>query len=168
MRISFDIDDTLVCDSSVPTEQFVPRWRRRQYPELMRRGTRSLMQALAERGCSIWVYTTSRREPGYLRRWFRRVGVDLDGVVTQAEHEAAIGYRGPSKCPPAFGIAMHVDDSHGVALEGELHGFHVVVIDPNDEQWAERVLDAVDALVVPCGSRSGARRAVHAREQPGL
>ncbi len=146
MRVSFDIDDTLVCGPEVPSEQFVPLWHRRRYPEQIRRGCRELMRALAQRGCAIWVYTTSRRSPQYLRGWFRCMGIRLEGVVNLCRHEEVMGYRGPSKYPPAFGIGLHVDDSPGVAMEGQAHGFNVLVVSPHDERWTERVLAEVDAI----------------------
>jgi hypothetical protein len=146
MHISFDIDDTLVCGPKVPTESFVPRWYRGRYPEPLRRGSRALMHALVDRGCKLWIYTTSRRSPQYLRGWFRSGGIRLEGVVNLCRHEETVGHRGPSKYPPAFGIALHVDDSVGVAMEGAAHGFRVLVVSPDDEHWADRVLTAVDAI----------------------
>ncbi len=55
-----------------------------------------------------------------------------------------VGRHGPSKYPPAFGIDLHIDDSEGVGLEGERHGFTVVVVSPEDPDWVTRVLEAVD------------------------
>jgi hypothetical protein len=149
MHVSFDIDDTLVCGPEVPTEQFVPFWYRRRYAEQVRRGCRELMQALAARGCPIWLYTSSRRPPRYLRGWFLCMGIRLEGIVNLCRHEEVVGYRGPSKYPPAFGIGLHVDDSAGVAMEGQSHGFRVVLVSPQDERWTERVLEAVDAIIGP-------------------
>lgn len=147
LHISFDFDDTLVCGPGIPTDDHSPLWLRWRYPEAPRRGCRALMQALAQRGCRIWLYTTSGRPTRYLRGWFRHFGVPLAGVVNQARHVEAVGHRGPSKYPPAFGIGLHVDDSLGVALEGLAHGFHVVVVAPHEESWSERVLQAVDELL---------------------
>jgi hypothetical protein len=149
VRISFDVDDTLVCHPDVPAEQFVPWWRRPWYPERLRRGTRGLMRALLARRCTLWIYTTSYRSPRYLRRWFRSFGIPLEGVVNQAIHDRVIkrsAYPGypPSKYPPAFGIDLHIDDSDGVALEGRQFRFNVLVVAPGDVTWAERVLEAVD------------------------
>jgi hypothetical protein len=146
MRISFDLDDTLVCGPSVPTEQVVPRWRRWQYREGLRHGTRELMTALLERRCQIWVYTTSYRSPRYLRGWFRSFGVPLGGVVNQSRHDRVVGRQGPSKYPPAFGIDLHVDDSDGVGREGERHGFSVVVVSSEEPRWTSVVLEAVDRM----------------------
>jgi hypothetical protein len=52
----------------------------------------------------------------------------------------------PSKYPPAFDIDLHVDDSEGVRMEGDEFGFRVVVVRPDDENWTERVLDAVSHI----------------------
>ena len=147
MRISFDLDDTLICGPSVPTEQFVSWWRRWRYPERLRHGTRSLMTALARRGCRIWIYTSSGRSPQHLKAWFASFGIPLEGVVNQARHEQTVGLRGPSKYPPAFGIDLHVDDSSVVAMQGADHRFPVLFIAPEDPGWAARVLSEVDARI---------------------
>lgn len=106
------------------------------------------MGELLRRRCQIWIYTTSYRSPRYLRSWFRCFGVPLSGVVNQARHDRVVGRRGPSKYPPAFGIDLHVDDSEGVAWEGERHGFAVVVVSPEDLDWTARVLEIVDSRPV--------------------
>jgi hypothetical protein len=143
MRISFDIDDTLVCGPAVLAEQLIAWWRRWRYSELLRRGTRSLMQELLRRHCDIWLYTTSYRSPRYLRGWFRSLDIRLGGVVNQHLHERIVGRQGPSKYPPAFGIDLHVDDSEGVGQEGKKHHFAVVVVSPSDADGTSRVLEAV-------------------------
>src|ERR1700752_1420865 len=108
MRISFDVDDTLVCDPSVPTERLVPWWGRWWYREPIRRGTKKLMQELLADGNQLWIYTTSYRPARYVRGWFGSFGVPIHSVVNQRRHEQMVGWQGPSKYPPAFGIDLHV------------------------------------------------------------
>lgn len=149
-RISFDIDDTLACHGAgVLTEASrVPAFIRRWLGEPLRHGTGSLVRELRRRGCSVWIYTTSGRTPFYIRRWLLLHGIRVDGVVNSERHRHGLAVHGfsrlPSKFPPAFGIDLHVDDSEGVRMEGEAHGFRVVVVRPDDATWALRVLDAVD------------------------
>jgi len=149
MRISFDVDDTLVCDSRVPTERSVPWWGRWWYPEPLRRGTKALMTELVAGGHQLWIYTTSYRPTRYLRGWFGSFGVPIFGVVNQYRHERVVGRHGPSKFPPAFGIDLHVDDSEGVGEEGKRHRFGVVVVSPTDLEWVPRVLSVVNSRVRP-------------------
>jgi hypothetical protein len=153
MRISFDVDDTLVIyDPASPVEHNVPWWWSWRFREPLRLGTRALLQELQARGHELWIYTTSYREPRYMRGWFKSFGVKLFNVVNQDVHDLHVKKMQfpeyvPSKYPPAFGIDLHVDDSEGVAEEGQMHGFRVVVVSPTDVDWAARVLAAVDAIV---------------------
>lgn len=148
MRISFDIDDTLVCYRvDVPIERgWLPPVVLRRMTEPLRRGTRLLMQKLRHCGHEIWIYTTSGRTPMQVRWWLWLYGIHVSGVVNDERHRNALQHhrfaRLPSKYPPAFGIDLHVDDSEGVRMEGEEHGFRVVVIQPNDERWIEKVIAA--------------------------
>jgi hypothetical protein len=148
MRISFDIDDTLVCyQPDTPCEpQRVPWLLRPWFREPLRLGTGELMRRLVRDGWEIAVYTTSYRSPAYLRWFLRFHGVRVGVVVNQAIHERVVGRHGPSKWPSRFGIDLHVDDSEGVAIEGRQHGFSVVVVRPDDADWAEAVLEAARGL----------------------
>ncbi|WEK07886.1 MAG: hypothetical protein P0Y51_22015 [Candidatus Pseudomonas colombiensis] len=149
IRISFDIDDTLACqlDHCAVEPSKLPAWIHRWLGEPLRIGTRSLTRELRRQGCSIWVYTSSGRTPSYIRRWLMLYGIHVDGVVNSVRHNQALTARGlsnaPSKFPPAFDIDLHVDDSEGVQIEGHDHGFRVVVVNPQDELWAQKVLEAV-------------------------
>ena len=149
VRISFDIDDTLAClpHHSATEDSKLPECLHRWLGEPLRNGTRALIRELRRQNCSIWVYTSSGRTPAYIRRWLLLYGIHVDGVVNSVRHGQALAARGlsnaPSKLPTAFDIDLHVDDSEGVQIEGRDHGFRVVVVRPDDEQWAHKVLEAV-------------------------
>ena len=104
------------------------------------------MKELLAGGHQLWIYTTSDRPQRYLRRWFASFGIPIWGVVNQPRHVRVVGRQGPSKYPPAFGIDLHIDDSEGVAMEGKQHRFRVIVVSPNDPDWAARVLEGVQAI----------------------
>lgn len=149
IRISFDVDDTLACQPHHAEAEYsrLPAVIHRWLGEPLRIGTRTLTRELRRQGCSIWVYTSSGRTPSYIRRWLLLYGIQVDGIVNSERHSEALNLHGfansPSKFPPAFGIDLHVDDSEGVKIEGHEHGFRVVVVRPDDENWAQRVIDAV-------------------------
>jgi hypothetical protein len=149
MRISFDLDETLICtDVNVPREP-IPAWYRRLLAstEPMRSGTCDLISLLRDSDWEIWVYTTSHRSRFAIRQWMRSYGIKLDGVINQPIHARAMRQhprRPPSKNPAAFGIDLHVDDLHGVRIEGEQLGFTVVVVQPHDPAWTDVVLHAAN------------------------
>lgn len=146
MRISFDLDDTLICYHDGARHEPNAVW----YPlrgwlhEPLRLGAASLLRELAAEH-ELWVYTTSYRDPFMVRCWLRCYGVRLGYVVNQDRHERAIGRRGPSKHPAQFGIHLHVDDSWGVWEENRWDR-NVYVVSPHDPDWAARVRAAVAAV----------------------
>jgi hypothetical protein len=158
MKIAFDLDDTLIPGSrGMPCEPTVPwSWLRPWFNEPLRRGTRHLLAERTRSGWDVWIYTTSYRDPLYLRIWFLLLGVRLGGVVNQAIHDRVLagklaefkrnGRYPPSKYPPAFGIDLLVDDLEGVRLEGKQYGFAVVRVAPDDPDWTARVLAAVGEM----------------------
>lgn len=153
-RVSFDLDDTLTSHSELllREREWFPRLIHHWFGEPLRQGCWRLIRELRARDCSIWIYTSSSRSPFYIRRWLMLHGVFVDGVVNSELHFQAArrhSIRFPSKYPPAFGIDLHVDDSDGVGMEGASFGFRVLVLDPHDPDWVERVLERVDSLRHP-------------------
>src|SRR5688500_3617191 len=83
LRISFDLDDTLICyGDGVDCEPRLP-WLLRLFvrDEPLRRGARRLLRELDDRGHEVWVYTTSHRGAQAVRRWLRAHGVRVARVV---------------------------------------------------------------------------------------
>ncbi len=149
-HVSFDLDDCLVCyDPAVPREpNRVPLPLRPWFREPLRLGTKNLMEALATRGCVVSIFTTSSRSVRYVKWWFRWHGIRLRSVINSLVYDAVVkpdeSWHRPSKFPKAFGIDLHVDDSEGVRREGSEHGFAVVVVSLDDENWTQRVIEAVE------------------------
>ncbi|WBA40252.1 hypothetical protein [Hymenobacter canadensis] len=140
MRLAFDLDNTLIRNNyPFPLEQ--PRWpllARLLGAEGLRQGVMELVAYCRAQGWEVWVYTTSYRSVWHIRRLFWLHGIRLDGVVNQPRHNREVRAQ-CSKHPPTFGLDLLVDDSEGVRLEGERHGFRVVVVQPKDMQWTTAV-----------------------------
>jgi phosphoserine phosphatase len=153
MRIAFDLDNTLIRSAhdfalETPTRKL---WARLLGKESLRAGIIELAAHCQQQGWQVWVYTTSYRSPGYIRRLFWLYGIQLAGVVNQARHDREVRVRS-TKYPPQFGIDLLLDDSEGVRQEGERHGFRVLVISPTDTAWVGKVKAQVAALAVACNA----------------
>lgn len=162
MRISFDLDDTLICyQPGVPQEPRLPwptRWLVQDEP--LRLGARDLIRWLQQSGWEVWVYTTSHRPPWGVWLWLWLHGIQVKRVINQDIHDRHFrrghGRGGtPSKNPAAFGVALHVDDSDGVRMEGERFGFSVVVLSPTDTDWTSKVQAAAGRLRSRCAQSHG-------------
>jgi hypothetical protein len=153
MRISFDLDDLLICyQPDVPRESNrVPLLLRAWFEEPLRLGARELMRELNAQGHVLWVYTTSLRDPWRVRLWLRFYGIRVGDVITGYRNTAALQEAGVAgklyKIPSHFGIDLHIDDSEGLDVDGERHGFRALVISPNDSDWVQKVQEAVRLLV---------------------
>ena len=145
MRLSFDLDDTLICyDPQVPREPLrLPIWQRWRQVEPLRLGAVSLLRELGEQH-EIWIYTTSYRDPRAVKRWLNWHQIKVETVVN-AEFHARVVRSKWSKLPSHFGIALHVDDENFAHL-GEQFGFRWLTVSPGDLGWAERVRAAVAEL----------------------
>ena len=154
VRIAFDLDETLV--PAIGGIEAVPfRVARLVFREKLRVGSVAMLRELASDRHDLWIYTTSLRSTWYVKTWFRLLGIRLGGVVNHVEHVKMVkagdlSLQSLSKFPPAFGIDLLVDDLPGIAVEGERHGFRVLVIRPGDDRWVEKVRRAIGAL--PAGS----------------
>ncbi|TWV99202.1 hypothetical protein [Chitinophaga pinensis] len=99
---------------------------------------------MKKEGCKVYVYTTSLRSPMYIRCLFLSYGIWLDKVINKTVHDRILGKQGQqvSKLPVAFSIDLHVDDSAGVALEGQQYNFATVIVGGEDS-WAEKVMETI-------------------------
>ena len=134
MRISFDLDDTLIMSRPGKSEKQGLLYRIAGF-ESLRMGTVALIKKLKTEKHEIFVYTTSYQRSIYIRAVFAYYGIWLDGVVNQTKHNKRFksSKQSHSKYPPAFGIDLHVDDSEGVAIEGERGGFAILRVSPDDD-----------------------------------
>lgn len=140
MRIAFDLDDTLLCSRyQFPTESPEKSFFARVLSyEPLREGTKEIFEFCKTQGWQTWIYTTSYRTPGYIRRLFWLYGIQLDGVINQSIHERKVSVRS-SKHPPTFGIDILIDDSVGVEMEGQKYYFKVCCIRVDEENWIDKI-----------------------------
>lgn len=149
MRISFDLDDTLICyQKEVPCEPSrLPGFMQSWWKEPLRQGTRALITELQKQGCQICICTSSYRSPLMVRLWLAAYGIRVRQVINQDVYEARLRRfsesNPPSKNPRLFGIDLHIDDSEGVRIEGDRYGFDVLVVSPDDLDWTQRIVEAV-------------------------
>lgn len=150
MRVAFDLDNTLIpCGYNFPLEKPKRRiWAKLLGKEHLRQGIKDLVDYSRQRGWEVWVYTTSYRSAWQIRRLFWLHGIHLDGVMNQQRHDREAQAR-CTKHPPSFGIELLIDDSEGVRIEGARHGFRVLVVAPEDAQWAEKVKQVLEADFSP-------------------
>lgn len=155
MRISFDLDDTLFMNPdkcNVEPEFKFPM--NILFKERLRSGTIELMEWIKERNIQLWIYTTSFRSERYIRSYFRRYGIKIDEVVNGERHSCEVQGEKieamPSKYPSRYHIDLHIDDDISVEQNGKIYGFKVMIIDPSDNDWVEKIKNRIGKLQNRC------------------
>ena len=135
MRVSFDLDEVLfVSPATHKTEPPLPFPLRNIYRERLRLGTPELIWELQIQGYEVWVYTSSFRSEGYIRRLFRCYGVRLDGIVNGSRHMKEVQRNSrqilPQKLPTAAGQ----------------YGFRAYQLSGQDDDWKEKIIEQADRI----------------------
>jgi len=148
MRISFDLDETLFIDpkkNDIETE-FGYIWKH-IYKERLRKGTIDLFKYLKINKHEIWIYTTSFRSLSYIKRYFKKYGLILDGIVNGQIHQEKVQMNKieiqPSKFPSKFRIDLHIDDDPSVKANGDILGFKVIILKEDDRNWKDKIINEI-------------------------
>jgi len=152
MKISFDLDDTLILtNKDAIYEKPVRGFKALFFKEKLRKGIIALCEELKSLGFDICVYTTSERSISYIKHLFDVYGIKLSNVINQKIHNEFVqGTRKeimPSKVPSKFGIDLHIDDDISVKQNGMQFGFNVLIISKDDKDWSLKVLNEAKRIM---------------------
>jgi hypothetical protein len=150
MKISFDLDDTIIPGSKTFQTERQTLFQKLLGMELIRKGTVELFKALRKRGHTVGIYTTSHRSYGHVKLLFLLNGFPVDFIINQKRHLLKLNNSGVhcSKYPLAFDIDLHIDDSKGVEIEGQKYGFRTLIIEEQPPEWGNLVLNKVKCYTV--------------------
>ena len=146
MKISFDLDDTLIPSKPSDFQTLRKNWFQKLFGiELLRKGTIEIFNKLQKSGHEVGIYTTSFRSKRKIRLQMRSYGIRPEFIINEDLNRKVLTQQNihSSKYPPAFQIDLHIDDSFGVKMEGEKFGFRVIVIDKIDLNWNQTILDYI-------------------------
>ena len=151
MRVSFDLDEVLFVRAE--THKTEPPLRfpfNRIFTERLRKGTPDLVRRLQALGYEAWVYTSSFRSEGYIRRLFRLYGVTFDGIVNGTRHLKEVQRDNkvtlPQKLPNRYRISLHVDDETVICSLGSQYGFRTYQLDAQDDEWEEKIIARAEEI----------------------
>ncbi len=146
MKISFDLDDTIIPGIKTFATEPQTLIHRIFGIEKIRKGTIELFKALKTQNHSVGIYTTSFRSVSKIKLLFLLNGFSVDFVINQNKHLHVLknSQNKPSKYPSLFNIDIHIDDSKGVAIEGEKYNFRTIIVDEDVENWKDFVLKNIE------------------------
>ncbi|AFM03926.1 hypothetical protein Fleli_1504 [Bernardetia litoralis DSM 6794] len=141
MQISFDLDSTLIPHGNEFEAEKSNFLAKILGVEPIRVGAAKLIFDLQKDGHTIHIYTTSFRNKIKIRLMLFYYGIKVEKIITQSQNQKTLRSRNinASKYPPAFGFDLHIDDLKGVEMEGQKLNFKTIIVEPNDENWIEKV-----------------------------
>ena len=151
MRVSFDLDEVLfVSPDTHKTEPPLRYPLNRIYRERLRLGTPELIRELQNLGYEVWVYTSSFRSEGYIRKLFRHYGVKFDGIINGTRHLKEVQRDNkiilPQKMPNRYRISLHIDDESVICSLGRQYGFEAYQLDAQDDDWKDKIIARADEI----------------------
>ena len=145
MNISFDLDSTLIPNGTEFETESRSGIAKLFGIEEIRKGTSELILNLQNKGHKINIYTTSFRSKRKIRRTLKYYGIKVNRIVNEKENRKILNSRNinSSKFPPAFDFDLHIDDLKGVGIESERFNFKVIIVEPTDKNWIEKIINGI-------------------------
>ena len=149
-RVSFDLDEVIFPpEDGSPMESPLGFPWSRIYPERMRLGVPALFSFFQARAYDIWVYSARYYSTDYLKRYFRRYGIKLDGIVTGLvqnrpgvnEIREELSSLTRSKYPRT----IHIDGKSVLCIDRENRHFNDYELSGSPETWSREIMDNVSA-----------------------
>ena len=148
MNISFDLDSTLIPSGNEFKTENRSGIAKLFGIEEIRKGTVKLISDLQNHGHIIHIYTTSFRPKIKIRLTLKYYGIKVDRIVNEKQNRKILKSWdiNASKFPPVFDFDLHIDDLEGVGIEGEKLNFNVIVIEPTDKDWVNKIKNGIKTL----------------------
>lgn len=148
MNISFDLDSTLIPNGNEFETEKRNVLAKLLGIEKIRLGTYTIIKELQNKEHKVHIYTTSFRSKIRIRLTLLFYGIKISRVVNQNENYKILKKKNinASKYPSAFGFDLHIDDSKGVEMESKNFNFDVIIVEPSDEYWIDKIRKEISKI----------------------
>ncbi len=148
MNISFDLDSTLIPNGNEFETEKRNVLAKLLGIEKIRLGTYTIIKELQNEEHKVHIYTTSFRSKIRIRLTLLFYGIKISRIVNQNENYKILKKKNinASKYPSAFGFDLHIDDSKGVEIESKNFNFDVIIVEPSDEYWIDKIRKEISKI----------------------
>jgi hypothetical protein len=148
MNISFDLDSTLIPNGNEFETEKRNMLAKLLGIEKIRLGTYTIIKELQNKEHKVHIYTTSFRSKIRIRLTLLLYGIKISRIVNQNENYKILKKKNinASKYPSAFGFDLHIDDSKGVEIESKNFNFDVIIVEPSDEYWIDKIRKEISKI----------------------
>ena len=146
--VSFDLDEVVFTtgyDGKLEKKLMFPF--NRFFKEDIRLGIPALFHYLSKYGYDIWVFTAKYYSMDYIRNYFKRYHVKVNGIVTGTERQKSISSMSKTDLDKMisekYKYTMHIDNDSVVRINTVTKEFEDFEIDKEKGNWADQVMKIV-------------------------
>ena len=150
-RVTLDLDEVVfVDDKNAPMEKGLHFPYNRMYKERVRLGIPALLHYFGKQGYDVWVYTAKYYSYDYIRAYFKKYYVKLDGVITGTARKVKDKDEEKKKTEQLFKAkyveTIHVDNNSLVRSFRDSKEFEDYELSGNPESWSKEVMNVIKGL----------------------
>ncbi|MCR5586056.1 MAG: ParB/RepB/Spo0J family partition protein [Lachnospiraceae bacterium] len=150
-RVTLDLDEVVfVDDKNAPMEKVLHFPYNRMYKERIRLGIPALLHYLGKQGYDVWVYSSKYYSYDYIRAYFKKYYVKLDGVITGTARKVKDKDEEKKKTEQLFKAkyveTIHVDNNSLVRSFRDSKEFEDYELSGNPESWSQEVMNVIKGL----------------------
>ena len=150
-RVTLDLDEVVFCsDRDKLAEKPLPFPFSRMYKERIRQGIPALLHFLSKRGYDIWVYTAQYYSYDYIRAYFKRYSVKVDGIITGTARKTKADpeeiKRAESLFAARYAETIHIDNDMLLRTRRDTKEFEEYGLDCDPADWSHTVISVIEGL----------------------
>ena len=142
-RVTMDLDEVVFCQNEEEAAGALPFPLNIMYKERIRFGMPALLHDLSGMGYDIWVYSAKYYSNGYIRAYFRKYGVKIDGIVTGTVRRKYYSEEEVKRVKAMFDHqyeeTLHIDNSMILRTKRSTKEFEDHPIDASPTEWSDAV-----------------------------
>ena len=150
-RVTLDLDEVIFCeDESMPAEKPLPFPQNKIYKERIRRGVPALLHFLSKQGYDVWVYTAKYYSDDYIRAYFKRYSVKVDGIITGTGRKTGNAEEARKRTEKLFSNhyieTLHIDRESVLRTRRDTGDFEEHEIHAEPDEWSHAVMTIIKGL----------------------
>ena len=148
-RAALDLDE-VVFQESGPLESAMPFPWNKLYKERLRLGVPALFHFLARNGYDIWLYSSNYYSTDYIRNYFRKYHVKVDGFIAAIGKRAKAAEESGKKLEKMISdkylYTVHIDRGMVLQIFSGKKDFRDIELSGEDSDWSKEVMAAVEEI----------------------
>jgi len=146
-RVTLDLDEVVFCKNEEEAEKPLIYPFNRIFRERIRRGVPALLHFLSRQGYDIWVYTAQYYSIEYIRAYFKKYTVKIDGIITGSARKSISGAEARKRMKQLvdnqYVETIHIDHDTVLRTQNNTGTFEEFAVNTESSAWSVAVMDII-------------------------